>query len=46
MGYDKFLAELAVENGAELLLNHKVVGANIKTGDIRVKNQEKIFPPA
>lgn len=41
MGYDKFLAELAVENGAELLLNHKVVGANIKTGDIRVKNQEK-----
>ena len=41
MSYDKFLAELAVENGAELLLNHKVVGANIKTGDIRVKNQEK-----
>lgn len=41
MGYDKFLAELAVENGVELLLNHKVVGADIKTGDIRVKNQEK-----
>ena len=40
MSYDKFLAELAVENGAELLLNHKVVGVDPKTGNIRIKNHE------
>jgi digeranylgeranylglycerophospholipid reductase len=38
VGYDKFLAEQAVDSGVELLLNHKVNGLNIKTGEVSVGN--------
>ena len=37
VGYDKFLAEKAVDSGVELLLNHKVNGLDINTGEIHVK---------
>ncbi len=40
IAYDKFLAELAVDKGAELLLNHRVDHVDIKTGDIYLKNHE------
>jgi len=30
VGYDKYLANLAVDSGAELLLNHKVTDSNLK----------------
>ena len=43
VGYDKFLAEQAVASGVELLLNHKVSGLDINTGEIRVKNIDKSF---
>jgi digeranylgeranylglycerophospholipid reductase len=39
VGYDKFLAEQAINSGAELLLNHKVDGLNIKSGEILVRNK-------
>jgi geranylgeranyl reductase family protein len=41
VGYDKFLAEQAVDAGVELLLNHKVEDLNIKTGEIDVGNKIK-----
>ncbi|AEG17334.1 geranylgeranyl reductase family protein [Methanobacterium paludis] len=40
VAYDKFLAELAVDKGAELLLNHRVDHVDIKTGDVYLKNHE------
>lgn len=43
VGYDKFLAEQAVDSGVEILLNHKVGGLNIKTGDVQVSNVNKSF---
>ncbi len=43
VGYDKYLAEQAVDSGAELLLNHKVSGLDIKTGEVRVKNFDKSY---
>ncbi|MFZ0441593.1 MAG: NAD(P)/FAD-dependent oxidoreductase [Methanobacterium sp.] len=43
VGYDKFLAQQAVDSGAELLLNHKMNGLDIKTGEIRVKNFDKSY---
>jgi geranylgeranyl reductase family protein len=44
VGYDKFLAEQAVDAGADLMLNHKVEGLNINTGELVVKNKvDKIF---
>ena len=44
VGYDKFLAEQAVDAGAELLLNHRVNTLNIEKGEIRVgKNVDKCF---
>jgi digeranylgeranylglycerophospholipid reductase len=39
VGYDKFLAEQAINSGAELLLNHKVDGLDIKSGEILVRNK-------
>lgn len=41
VGYDKFLAEQAIDAGSELLLNHKVEGLNIKNGEIIVGNKFK-----
>ena len=43
VGYDKFLAAQAVASGVELLLNHKVSGLDINTGEIRVSNLDKSF---
>jgi geranylgeranyl reductase family protein len=44
VGYDKFLAEQAVDSGVELLLNHRVNGLNIKTGEVSVGNNvDKCF---
>ncbi len=44
VGYDKFLAEQAVDAGAELLLNHRVDALNIEKGEIRVGNNvDKCF---
>jgi digeranylgeranylglycerophospholipid reductase len=43
VGYDKFLAEQAVNSGAEILLNHKVDALNIKNGEVRVSNGDKCF---
>jgi digeranylgeranylglycerophospholipid reductase len=44
VGYDKFLVEQAVDAGAELLLNHKVKGLDVKTGEVFVgNNSDKIF---
>jgi digeranylgeranylglycerophospholipid reductase len=43
VAYDKFLAEQAVDSGVELLLNHKVGGLNIKTGEVRISNINKSF---
>lgn len=40
IAYDKFLAELAVENGAELFLNHRVENVDIKKGEIYLKNEK------
>lgn len=42
MGYDKFLAELAVDTGADLLLKHKVVGIDSKPGKINLANGGEI----
>jgi len=38
--YDKFLAKLAVERGAELFLNHRVNEVDIKNGTIDVKGKK------
>ena len=43
VGYDKFLAEQALDSGVELLLNHKVDGLNIKTGEVSVNKFNKSF---
>ncbi len=43
VGYDKFLSEQAVDAGAELLLNHRVDGVNVKTGEVHVGNRDKNF---
>jgi digeranylgeranylglycerophospholipid reductase len=43
VGYDKFLAEQAVNSGVELLLNHKVDSLNIKTGEVRINKFNKSF---
>lgn len=43
VGYDKFLAKQAVDAGAELFLNHKVVGLNTGTGEIRTSGVTKDF---
>ena len=43
VGYDKFLADQAVDSGVELLLNHRVSGLDIKTGKIRVNNLDKSY---
>ena len=38
VAYDKFLAEKAVEAGADLLLNHRVNGLDIENGEIHIKD--------
>lgn len=43
VGYDKFLADQAVNSGAELFLNHKVVGINTKSGEIEVNGSSDRF---
>jgi len=43
VGYDKFLADLAVQSGVEILLNHKVNNLNVKTGEVGVNNIDKCF---
>lgn len=43
VGYDKFLAKLAVDTGAELFLNHKVIDINTNTGEIQTDGATKDF---
>ena len=43
VGYDKFLADEAVDSGVELLLNHKVNDLNINSGEINVNNCSESF---
>lgn len=38
VGYDKFLAQLAVDAGAELFLNHRVKDVDIKKGQVYMGN--------
>ncbi len=38
VGYDKFLAKLAVESGADLFLNHNVNGVDTEKGVVHVNN--------
>ncbi|WP_431063332.1 geranylgeranyl reductase family protein [Methanobacterium sp.] len=40
IGYDKYLAQLAVDKGAELFLNHRVEHIDIKNGEIFLKNKK------
>lgn len=40
VGYDKYLAELAVNSGAELCLNHKVKEINTSNGEIYTKTSK------
>lgn len=40
INYDKFLAQLAVDKGAELFLNHRVHNVNIKTGELHLKDKK------
>lgn len=42
VGYDKFLAELAVDSGAELLLNHAVTKVDSSNGNIHFKSSQNI----
>jgi digeranylgeranylglycerophospholipid reductase len=41
VGYDKFLADLAVESGADLFLNYNVTGLDAEKGIVSVSNGEK-----
>jgi digeranylgeranylglycerophospholipid reductase len=41
IGYDKFLAELAVNNGADILLKHKVADVNAESGKVKLVHGEK-----
>ncbi len=40
INYDKFLAQLAVDEGAELFLNHHVNGIDIENGEIYFKDKK------
>jgi digeranylgeranylglycerophospholipid reductase len=40
IGYDKFLAQLALDSGAELFLNHRVENVDSVKGVITLKNNE------
>ncbi len=40
IGYDKFLAQLAIDSGAELFLNHRVETVDSVNGVITLKNNE------
>jgi digeranylgeranylglycerophospholipid reductase len=42
VAYDKFLSDQAIDSGAQLLLNHRVEDVNIDTGEVMVRNGEKI----
>lgn len=43
VGYDQFLAQKAVEAGAELYLKHQVKDLNSKTGEVFIKNGKADF---
>ncbi len=44
VGYDKFLAQLAVDAGAELFLNHRVKDVDFKKGQVYMGNgKEEMF---
>jgi len=38
VGYDKFLADLAVDSGAQILLNHRVQAVDTVKGELSLKN--------
>ena len=38
--YDKFLAQLAVDKGAELFLNHRAESIDLKNGEIHFKDKK------
>jgi flavin-dependent dehydrogenase len=40
VAYDKFLAQLAVESGAELFLNHQITNVDTKNGEIHLKDKK------
>jgi len=40
VNYDKFLANLAQDNGAELFLNHRVNGIDTKKGELYLKDKK------
>jgi geranylgeranyl reductase family protein len=43
VGYDQFLAELAIDAGAELFLKHQVKDINLKNGMVYLKNGKEDF---
>lgn len=43
VGYDKFLAQLAAESGAEIFLKHQVKDLALKNGSICAKNSKEDF---
>ncbi|WP_414468420.1 geranylgeranyl reductase family protein [Methanobacterium sp. ACI-7] len=40
VAYDKFLAQIAVDKGVELFLNHRVNDVDLKTGEIYLKDKK------
>ncbi|MDP3066200.1 MAG: NAD(P)/FAD-dependent oxidoreductase [Methanobacteriaceae archaeon] len=42
VAYDEYLSEIALESGAELLLNHRVEDVDLQKGEVHVKNRGKI----
>jgi geranylgeranyl reductase family protein len=42
VAYDKFLSDRAVDAGAQLMINHRVENVNIHSGEVLVRNGEKI----
>lgn len=44
VGYDQFLAQQAVDAGAELFLKHNVKDLDIKNSHVSIKNGKKNFP--
>ncbi|MEG3225241.1 MAG: geranylgeranyl reductase [Methanobacteriales archaeon Met13] len=42
VAYDEYLSEIALESGAELLLNHRVEDMDLQKGEVHVKNRGKI----
>jgi geranylgeranyl reductase family protein len=40
IAYDKYLAQLAVDKGAKLFLNHDITGVDTKNGEIHLKDKK------